>query len=77
VLHRLGYAADGLYIDLGIDAGIAYSSKSRGFCERFAEREGLTLRVVSVPETYGRSIATRSAAGANPARSAAWLSAIL
>ena len=57
VLHRLGYAADGLYIDLGIDEGIAYSSKSRVFCEQFAARQGLTLRVVSVPETYGLSIA--------------------
>jgi len=57
VLRRLGYAADGLYIDLGIDEGIAYSSKSRAFCEQFAARQGLTLRVVSVPETYGTSIA--------------------
>jgi len=57
VLHRLGYAADGLYIDLGIDEGIAYSAKSRVFCEQFAAREGLALQVVSVPQTYGRSIA--------------------
>jgi uncharacterized protein (TIGR00269 family) len=57
VLTRLGYAADGLYIDLGIDEGIGYSSKSRVFCEQFAASRGLTLRVESVPETYGRSIA--------------------
>ena len=44
VLHRLGYAADGLYIDRGIDAGIAYSSKSREFCEQFAARDGVEAR---------------------------------
>jgi uncharacterized protein (TIGR00269 family) len=56
VLRRLGYAADGIYIDLGIDEGIGYSEESYRLCERFAEREGLTLKVVHVAETYGATI---------------------
>jgi uncharacterized protein (TIGR00269 family) len=56
VLHRLGYAADGLYIDLGVDEGIAYSAKSRRLCEAFAADRGLNLQTVSVPDEYGRSI---------------------
>ena len=56
VVHRLGYAADGLYIDLGIDEGISYSSKSRALCETFAAARSLTLHVVSVPREYGATI---------------------
>jgi tRNA-5-methyluridine54 2-sulfurtransferase len=56
VLHRLGYAADGLYIDLGIDEGIGYSHTSRQLCEQFAAARGLTLRVVSIPGEYGMPI---------------------
>ncbi len=56
VLLRLGYAADGLYIKLGIEEG-DYSQKSLGFVERFAaEREGASFRVVDVGEVYGRSV---------------------
>jgi uncharacterized protein (TIGR00269 family) len=56
VLHRLGYAADGMYIDLGIDEGIAYSSKSRALCEQFAAANGLALTVISVPGEYGHTL---------------------
>ncbi len=56
VLKALGYAADGIYIDLGIDAGIGYSAKSRALCEQFAAAAGLRLQVVSVPAEYGASI---------------------
>jgi uncharacterized protein (TIGR00269 family) len=56
VLHRLGYAADGVYIDLGIDEEIGYSAKSRALCESFAAARGLSLRVVGVPQEYGASI---------------------
>ncbi len=56
ILHRLGYAADGLYIDLGIDEGLCYSAKSRALCEAFAAGRGLRLQVVSVPRQYGASI---------------------
>jgi uncharacterized protein (TIGR00269 family) len=56
VLHRLGYAADGLYIDLGVDEGICYSAKSHELCESFAAARSLRLQVVSVPREYGASI---------------------
>jgi uncharacterized protein (TIGR00269 family) len=56
ILYRLGYAADGIYIDLGIDEGIRYSAKSRAICEEFAAARGLRLQVVSVPREYGASI---------------------
>ncbi|HEB64850.1 MAG TPA: adenine nucleotide alpha hydrolase family protein [Chloroflexi bacterium] len=56
VLVRLGYQADGLYIDLGIDGGFGYSSESHALTAAFAEERGLTLHVVDVAETYGESI---------------------
>lgn len=56
VLHRLGYAADGLYIGLGIDGGVGYSDESRRYAQAFAETRGLTLRIVDVAETEGASI---------------------
>lgn len=57
VLWRLGYQADGLYINLGIesDAG-AYSDESEGYARAFAEQNSLTLRVVNVQESYGQTI---------------------
>jgi uncharacterized protein (TIGR00269 family) len=61
ILLRLGYRADGLYINLGIDGGIAYSDKSlekvREFVSR-AESSGCTpaLRVVDVKEIYGQTL---------------------
>jgi uncharacterized protein (TIGR00269 family) len=56
ILHRSGYRADGLYIGLGIDGGIAYSDESRRLTEQFAAQRGLTLHVVDVAETYGHTI---------------------
>jgi len=56
ILHRLGYAADGLYIGLGIDGGVNYSAESRRLSEAFAHARGLVLHVVDVPEAYGESI---------------------
>jgi uncharacterized protein (TIGR00269 family) len=59
VLHQLGYAADGVYIDLGItnpNDGYAYSSSSRELCQQFAARNGLRLHVVDIKETYGETI---------------------
>ncbi|RME07815.1 MAG: tRNA 2-thiocytidine biosynthesis protein TtcA, partial [Aquificota bacterium] len=44
-LHRLGYRADGLYIDLGIGE---YSQRSRQACEKFALERGLELSVVEL-----------------------------
>jgi tRNA-5-methyluridine54 2-sulfurtransferase len=56
ILVRLGYKADGLYIGLGIDEGIAYSSESHRLAQRFAEEHQLTLHVVDVEKEYGHSI---------------------
>ena len=56
VLLRLGYEAQGLYIDLGIlEEG--YSSSSLAKVDRFMEKgEGARLKVVDVKEVYGKSI---------------------
>lgn len=56
ILVRLGYQADGLYIGLGIDGGIAYSDESRRLSQKFADGRGLTLHVVDVQENYGETI---------------------
>jgi uncharacterized protein (TIGR00269 family) len=56
VLHRLGYAADGLYIGLGIDGGVGYSAESQHKAEAFASEHGLKLIVVDVAEAEGASI---------------------
>jgi uncharacterized protein (TIGR00269 family) len=56
VLTRLGYAADGLYIGLGIDGGIGYSAESHRLAQSFADGHGLRLRVVDVAEVEGATI---------------------
>jgi uncharacterized protein (TIGR00269 family) len=56
VLHRLGYHVDGLYIQLGIDEGIQYSTQSLACSQRFADTHQLTLHVVDVQAKYGRTI---------------------
>jgi uncharacterized protein (TIGR00269 family) len=56
ILVRLGYQADGLYIGLGIDGGIRYSSESHRLAQEFAEKHGLKLHVVDVQEEYGQPI---------------------
>jgi uncharacterized protein (TIGR00269 family) len=57
ILLKLGYRADGLYIDLGIPG---YSAKSREKVERFAESVArplnATLLVHTVPEEEGAGI---------------------
>lgn len=56
VLLRLGYEAQGLYIDLGILEN-GYSSTSLAKVQRFVEkREGARFKVVDVEEVYGKSI---------------------
>lgn len=54
VLLRLGYSADGLYIDLGIEGG--YSTLSREKAEAFAQERGARLMVLDIKATYGLSI---------------------
>ncbi len=56
VLWRLGYKADGLYINLGIESEDDYSNASEEYARKFAEERGLVLNVVSVVERTGRSI---------------------
>jgi uncharacterized protein (TIGR00269 family) len=56
ILWRLGYKADGLYIGLGIDEGINYSSESHRLTELFAAKRGLVLHVVDMEKEYGHSI---------------------
>jgi uncharacterized protein (TIGR00269 family) len=56
ILHRLGYAADGLYIGLGIDGGQGYSDESRRLTEQFAAERGLRLLVVEVEQNFGATI---------------------
>jgi uncharacterized protein (TIGR00269 family) len=56
ILLRLGYSADGLYIGLGIEGDLGYSSTSQRLCEQFAQANNLRLHIVSVPNEYGATI---------------------
>ncbi len=57
VLLRLGYRTGGLYIDLGIDAGIAYSESSKAKAQAFADEwPEARLHVVDLHAEYGESI---------------------
>ncbi|MCD6289610.1 MAG: TIGR00269 family protein [Anaerolineae bacterium] len=57
VLLQLGYQADGLYIDLGIDGGFGYSKISREKVLAFhAQHPDRQLHIVDVRETYGESV---------------------
>ncbi|HXF51613.1 MAG TPA: ATP-binding protein [Dehalococcoidia bacterium] len=53
VLLRLGYRADGLYIDLGIGE---YSAESKRLTQKFAAERGATLHVVTVAEEFGHPV---------------------
>ena len=56
ILRQLGYRADGLYIDLGIDGGVDYSRISKEYAQRFAEKIGSKLLIVDILEETGKSI---------------------
>ncbi len=56
ILQRLGYTSDGLYIGLGIDAGVSYSDSSLGYAQAFAREHGLLLHVVDIQAEYGESV---------------------
>lgn len=57
VLLKLGYRAEGLYIDLGIDGRGEYSTRSREKAEAFAaSRPGAVLSVLDLRAGYGKSI---------------------
>ena len=55
VLLRLGYQADGLYIDLGIEAG-SYSLESRRCAETFAASHAAHLQIYEAEAELGASI---------------------
>jgi uncharacterized protein (TIGR00269 family) len=54
-LFRLGYAVEGLFIDLGIDEG-DFSPASRQACETFCQAEGIPLAVYSLREEFGKTV---------------------
>jgi tRNA-5-methyluridine54 2-sulfurtransferase len=56
ILHRLGYSADGLYIGLGIDGGVDYSTNSLKYAHTFAQEHDLKLHVVDIPAEFGESL---------------------
>ncbi|GAB4415489.1 MAG: TIGR00269 family protein [Anaerolineales bacterium] len=56
ILNRLGYQADGLYIGLGIEGEIDYSTESHRLTKKFADENNLTLHVVDVEREYGQPI---------------------
>lgn len=57
VLWRLGYAVDGLYINLGIESSEGqYSNDSQEYASTFARQNSLELRIVNVQESYGQTI---------------------
>lgn len=56
VLWQLGYQADGLYINLGIDSDENYSDESERYAQDFAAERGLQLHIMNVGETYGETI---------------------
>jgi uncharacterized protein (TIGR00269 family) len=58
VLLRLGYQAQGMYIDLGIDEQIGYSHRSLEKCRKFVQEHqpGAVLQVVDIGEEYGQTI---------------------
>jgi uncharacterized protein (TIGR00269 family) len=56
ILARLGYQADGLYIGLGIEEEIGYSSESRRLTQKFADENNLKLHVVDVEDEYGQPV---------------------
>jgi uncharacterized protein (TIGR00269 family) len=56
VLQQLGYHADGLYIDLGINGSPSYSDQSRQYCQSFADAHDLSLIVYDVKQREGASI---------------------
>jgi len=58
ILLKLGFHADGLYIDLGIDEGCGYSSRSRAYARKFTQDQlfQTKLHVVDLAEIYGKTV---------------------
>jgi len=56
ILLRLGFAADGLYIELGIDGDMQYGQRSQACARKFADAHGAHLITVDVHRKYGATI---------------------
>ena len=56
VLQKLEYQTEGVYIDLGIDEGITYSSDSKQAAEQFANINNLNLHVIDLNSDFGETI---------------------
>lgn len=61
VLWKLGYQADGLYINLGISGSQDYSNASQICAQKFADERGLRLRVVDLRSEYGCAVSQLAA----------------
>jgi tRNA-5-methyluridine54 2-sulfurtransferase len=55
-LTRLGYAVEGLSIQLGIDAESQYSTLSMEFTRKFALTRGLTLHELHIQDEYTETV---------------------
>jgi len=56
LLWQLGYQTEGLYINLGIDSGIAYSQRSGEFAQAFASDRGLKLITIDLVSNYRETL---------------------
>lgn len=56
VLNKLGYAAEGLYIHLGIEGPDGYSHRSADLCEQFANERNLALHHYHLQNEIGSAI---------------------
>jgi len=58
ILLKLGFQADGLYMDLGIEAECSYSKRSGEYVEKFAQNISAEakLHVLDVAGIYGKTI---------------------
>jgi len=58
ILLNLGFEADGLYMDLGVEAGCGYSKRSGDYVEKFAQNifPEVKLHVLNVADVYGKTV---------------------
>ncbi|MGA3118065.1 MAG: TIGR00269 family protein [Syntrophobacteraceae bacterium] len=58
ILLKLGFQADGLYMDLGVEAGCSYSKRSCEYVEKFAQNifPEVKLHVLDVADIYGKTV---------------------
>jgi uncharacterized protein (TIGR00269 family) len=74
LLLDLGYAADGLYLGLGIGEAGGYSDQSAAYARDFADRRGARLIEVDLPRDYGFGVPAGAAAARRVPCSACGLS---